>query len=71
MFGMQRSRKERCSSEKYVLKTLGAGRAIHFYFLFMFLNSLHFSSMYFYEFALCSMFTRQKDALKQSEQGSE
>lgn len=71
MFGMQRSRKERCSSEKYVLKTLGAGRAIHFYFLFMFLNSLHFSSMYFYEFALCSTFTRQKDALKQSDQGSE
>ena len=32
MFGMQRSLKEKCYSEKYVLKTLGAGRAIHFIF---------------------------------------
>ena len=70
MFGMQRSLKEKCYSEKYVLKTLGAGRAIHFVFYLCF-STLYTPVVFIFinlHYAACS---RHKDALKQSEQGSE
>lgn len=60
MFGIQRSLKERCYSEKYVLKTLGAGRAIHFIFYLCF-STLYtsvvciFISLYY---AACSQDTK-------------